>query len=336
MRPLAVLGLSLALLLPAWAQNGTPRKPVKKPAALRRPGPDVPSKAAPGASFCVVNGEAVPLSVYMDRLSLRYAPEMRETLIEEMLVRQEAKRRKLTATPAEIEKTVARAYGESVRRYGEEKLLVEDLKNTRGWTPEDFKAVIRDQADVQVLRAKIAESLAGPDSVTDEQVKTRYESQKQAFTQPDTVRISHIMVRRPSDAAQEPAARKKAEGLLKQVQDARGANFEQVARESSDDDATKAKGGKIPVEIARGANPYGAAFEAAVFSAPVGIVDEVIATPLGFHVVRVEEKRPGRLLPLSEVREQIRAALLMQRQQQALDELFVRLRTSAKIDTGRY
>jgi parvulin-like peptidyl-prolyl isomerase len=109
-----------------------------------------------------------------------------------------------------------------------------------------------------------------------------------------------------------------------------------VAREKSEDSATAPRGGKIPAEIVRGANPFGAAFEATVFSAPVGIVPEVVATSQGFHVFRVESRKEGRLLPLGEVKEQLRSVVLNERREQALDALLARLRREAKVETGKF
>jgi peptidyl-prolyl cis-trans isomerase C len=358
MHRLAILALSLGLPLGATAQAKRPAakpapkapakpaaKPAPKPAAqpakpAPKPaaGPDLPSKLPANAPFAVVNGETIPLSLYVDRLSVGFAPQVREALIEEALIRQEAKRRNLSITPAEVDATVARVYGETVRQYSDEKKLAEELMRTRGWTPADYKAVIREQARPQVLRAKIAEALVAPAAVTDAEIEQYYTRQQQLFVQPDRVLVSHILVRRPGEEEPEKdrAARAKAEELMKQVRAANGENFDTVARESSDDRITGPQGGRIPAEIIRGVNPYGAAFEAAVFTGAKGLVEEVIPTPLGFHIVRVEEMKPGRTVPLAEVRDGIRAAMLAERREQALDELFLKLRTEADVDSGKF
>ncbi|HTE21086.1 MAG TPA: peptidyl-prolyl cis-trans isomerase [Armatimonadota bacterium] len=318
MRVPVLVTLVLLLPLPCVAQGA--KKPAAAPgkaAAPKPTGPDLPSKVPGGLPFCVVNGEAVSLEAYVDRLSIAFGPQVREALIEEALIRQEAKRRKVLVTQAEINAAAAQAYTATVRQYGDEKKLAEDLLKSRGWTPADYKSVIRAQTEHQVLRRKLAASLVKADAVTDKQVEERYTEQRAAFTQPETVKISHILVRRPEEG----------EG---------GADFAQVARESSDDKITGKGGGEIPTPIGRGANPFGAAFEAAVYGAPVGLVGQVVVTPLGYHVIRVDSTQEGRTPPLAEVREQIRTALLAEKRDEALGELFVRLRTNAKIETGKF
>jgi parvulin-like peptidyl-prolyl isomerase len=289
------------------------------------------------APFVVVNGEVVPISVYVDRMSLSFAPQIREALIEETLVRAEAKKRGLKAATADVDRLVSKAYGDTLRRYGSEENLAKELQNTRGWSITDYKAVIREQAEPQVLREKIAQSLVKDTEVKDEEISARYDANKEQFSVPATIAISHIMVRRPGDgnADQDAAAKSKAEGLLRQVS-ADGADFAKIALESSDDKATAARGGKIPTELVRGAHPFGDAFESTVFTSEPGLVKQVVPTPLGYHIVRLDSKKPGRLLTLKEVKDQIKTALLAERRQRAMEELFVQLRTKAKIDTGRF
>jgi parvulin-like peptidyl-prolyl isomerase len=335
--------LSLPLLLPvaALAAGAAPAAPKARPAAPAKPapakaGPMRPSQLPPGSTFVAVNGEAVTISNYVDRLSLAFAPQMREILVEEALVRQEAKRRKLAAAAAEVTAVVAQVYGETARRYGGEKNLEKELQSTRGWSLADYKVVIREQAVAQVLRQKIAADLVKDAAVTDADVAKLYDERKMNFTVADTISISHILVRRPGETEpeQDRAARARAEDMLKQLKG--GKPFEELALSASDDKITGARGGKVPTDIVRGAHPFGDAFEAVVFNAPPGLVGEVVPSPLGFHLVRVDGKKAGRLLPLEEVREQIKQSLLGERRQRAMEELFVRLRTTAKVDTGRF
>jgi len=340
MRAPFTLALSAALAAAAGAApKAKPAAPAAKPTASSPAGgPDLPSTLPLTGPVAVVNGEAIPISLYVDRLSLRYGPDVRESLIQEVVVRQEAKRRGISASAAEIDGVVQRTYSETVRKVGDESKLADELKRTRGWTPSDFKAVIRREADVQVLRAKLAEALVKPTEVKDEEIEKRYSENREAFVQPDTVRISHILIRRPAggDAQKEAAAKARAEELLKRVSDARGANFDALAKQMSEDAVTGPTGGKLPTDIVRGQHPFGAAFEATVFNAPAGLVEQVIATPMGYHVIRVDSKKAGRTLPLTEVKEQLRTSLLTERRDQKLDELFLKLRTTAKINTGKF
>lgn len=334
--------LCAALAGPAAAQSTAPKtksaaKAAAKPVAKSQIGPDLPSKLGANAPVCVVDGVSIPLSKYLDRLSLRFGPEIRETLIQEALLRAEAQRRHVTVTPADIDAMARKTYADAVRQFGSEKALAQSLDQSRGWSLADFKAVLREQSETPALRGKLAAVLVKPDAVTDEEISRQYEEQKAQFSQPETVRVSHILIRRQGDGAEaDAAARKRAEELLKHLEEANGANFDQVAKTESGDAATAEHGGAIPVALPRGANPFGAAFDAAVYAASPGLVREVIAAPDGYHLVRVDEKKPARLLPLGEVKEQLRASLLTGKRDQELDKLISKLRASAQISTGKF
>ncbi|MBM3460060.1 MAG: hypothetical protein FJX77_16185, partial [Armatimonadetes bacterium] len=208
MRAAVSTWLALLLLLPAAAQTGRPPagKPAAKPSAGAKPatpavsGPDLPSRLPGTAPFCVVNGEKIPLSTYVDRLSLTYAPQMRELLILETLLRQECKARKVSATPEEVAAVTQKALEDHARRNNGMAGLTQELLRTRGWSVADFRRVIRDQAEGQILRDKLGTVLVKASDVKDTDLEPLYQQRREAFRQPDRVRMSHILIRRPPDA----------------------------------------------------------------------------------------------------------------------------------------
>lgn len=341
MRYPVLLLVGALVALPAAAQKPA-AKPAARPApkpAKKAPGPDLPSKLPLSAPVAVVNGVKIPLTEYIDALSMQYGPKVREDLIGWTLLRQEAKRRKIVVTPADVQKVVDQIYQKTVENLGSEKTLADDLRNTRGWTPSDYRAVIRGQADLQVIREKLGLQLVKPADVKDAEIEKEYENRKEQFSQPDTINISYIVVNRPSDDDKEKeskdrAARLRAEAILKRIKE--GANFETVAKAESDDKETGARGGKIPIGLARDRNPFGAAFEGVVYNSEVGLINQVIPTLRSFLVVRLDQKKEARTLPLAEVKDQLRTALLTKKREAALDELALTLRKKAKIETGKF
>jgi parvulin-like peptidyl-prolyl isomerase len=336
MRFLLPLAAVLAVVTPVAAQ--TAKGKPKRPAAASKAGPDIPSKLPLSTPLVKVNGQAIPLSLYVDRLSLRYGPELREILIEEQLIRQECARRKITVTPQDIDAAVERTYSATVANYGSEAQLAKELSRSRGWTPDDYRAVIRSQVDIQVLKEKLAAGLVKASEIKDADVEARYNERKQSFVQPDMVRVSHILVKKTADGDpdKEKAQRAKADDLLKKIVAAEGKNFEDLARESSDDPATSIRGGRVPVDLARGAHPFGGAFDATVYAAPVGLIKQVIPGPDGYHIVRVDSKKEGRVLQLADVKEQLVASMLAEQRERILAELLLKLRGSAKVDSGKF
>ena len=124
-------------------------------------------------------------------------------------------------------------------------------------------------------------------------LKRHYESSPTAFSQP---RVRQLLVRfKGSQVAARPGlrelskdeARAKATGLREKL--AAGADFAALAKAESDDTGSREGGGDLGF-LLRGST--GANVEAAAFSLPVGQLSGVVQTEYGFHILRVEERRP--------------------------------------------
>jgi peptidyl-prolyl cis-trans isomerase D len=141
--------------------------------------------------------------------------------------------------------------------------------------------------------------------VTDEAVQQYYTDHQTTYTKPEQVHARHILLKVPPDTAPElkEQVRKKAEDILKKVR--AGEDFATLAQTYSED-SSAAQGGDL------GTFPRGKmvpAFEAAAFALPPGATSEIVETPFGFHIIKVESKEEARTQPLDEVRAQVIATL---------------------------
>jgi peptidyl-prolyl cis-trans isomerase D len=199
------------------------------------------------------------------------------------------------------------------------KIAAADLGKDVTPTDEELRKYLADHADryrvperVRVRYVAYREVDFLPEAtVSDEAIQAYYDDHKDdRFSDPEQVRLRHIVVSLPADAdeARRAAARKKAEDLLARIR--AGADFAAVAKQASDDAASAAKGGELGL-VARGRLP--AAVEDAAFALEPGKVSDVIETPGGFEIVKVEEHLPGGPKPLAAVREEIVQVLRNQR-----------------------
>lgn len=155
-------------------------------------------------------------------------------------------------------------------------------------------------------------------------VQAAYDARKDEFDQPEQVRARHVLIRvAPGDDpdAAEQAAREKAEQAAARIRG--GEPFEKVAQELSEDPGSKEMGGDL------GFFPRGRmvkAFEEAAFALEPGTVSDPVQTPYGFHVIRVEEKRPAKRIPFEEAKASLARDLLRDEQgRQAADERVAKL-----------
>lgn len=122
------------------------------------------------------------------------------------------------------------------------------------------------------------------------------------FMVPEQVRARHILIKLEPDAteARRAEARKKAEDLLAKIKG--GADFVALAKKHSEDTVSAALGGDLGMF---GRGRMVAPFESAAFALEPGQVSEVVESPFGLHLIKVEEKRAASTRPLDEVREEI-------------------------------
>jgi peptidyl-prolyl cis-trans isomerase D len=152
------------------------------------------------------------------------------------------------------------------------------------------------------------EALAKP---SEEQIRKFYDDHLlDRFTDPEEIRARHILVQvEPgADEATKTKARAEADDLLAQARG--GADFAELAKKHSKDPGSAAKGGDL------GFFPRGRmvpAFDAAAFGLEPGKISDVVETPFGFHVIKLEEKKPGGPRPFEVAREQIEKELTAER-----------------------
>jgi len=124
--------------------------------------------------------------------------------------------------------------------------------------------------------------------------QTSYKANPKKYEQPEQVRASHILIR-----TAEPDAKAKTEAILKELRS--GADFSKLAKDKSQDPGSAAKGGDLGF-FARGRmiKP----FEDTAFGmSKAGDISEVIESPFGFHIIRLDERKPAGPQPFAEVKD---------------------------------
>jgi peptidyl-prolyl cis-trans isomerase D len=165
---------------------------------------------------------------------------------------------------------------------------------------------------------------------TSADLRSYYQAHIEEYRLPEEVRLRHILVSTPpgADPKTIEAARAKAQDILKKLNG--GAKFEELAKQLSDDEATKKDGGEMGW-IQRGRTDP--AFEKAAFSLAPGQTSEVVQTALGFSIIQVEEKQAAHVKPLDEVKAQIEPALVQQKAAALAEGIAGALRVEARKST---
>ncbi len=157
--------------------------------------------------------------------------------------------------------------------------------------------------------------LAHQKPVSEKEIKRYYEEHKDRYAEPEAIRARHILIEVPQGASPEEKAK-----ALKKVQEIRekalkGEDFAQLAKKYSDDPGTRDKGGDLGF-FSRGQMVK--EFEEAAFSLKPGEISQPVETAFGYHLIKVEEKRPARQKKLGEVKAQIKEDIERERQEERL------------------
>jgi peptidyl-prolyl cis-trans isomerase D len=177
---------------------------------------------------------------------------------------------------------------------------------------------IPEQADIEYVLLDI-EGLKKSITVSDDELKKYYTENASRYTATEERRASHILIKAEKDApaAELQKAKARAEELLAEVKKA-PTSFADVARKSSQDTGSAAKGGDLDF-FGRGAMVK--PFEDAVFGMKPGEISPVIQSDFGYHVIRLEAVRGGDKKPFEAVRAEIEGEVKRQLAQRKYAEV---------------
>jgi len=197
----------------------------------------------------------------------------------------------------------------------------------QGFTMANYKQEVRRQ----MLRLRAENQIVAPKvSVTDEDVRARYDQMARRTEQVQAVKLSHMLFKLAEHPTEQQIAdaKDKASKAIARVKG--GEEFAKVAATESEDDTTKATGGELGW-FQRGsmANP---AWEPIVFAMEKGDVRGPVTGPQGFHVFQVTEVKRSDLKPFPEMKEQLQREIRRRELEKQSQTWVEELRKKAYID----
>jgi peptidyl-prolyl cis-trans isomerase D len=141
--------------------------------------------------------------------------------------------------------------------------------------------------------------IAASVTVTEDEVRARYDQDKAQYVQAETRNARHILIT-VDDQAQDAAQLAVARGLYTQIQG--GADFAEIARTQSQDSASAPSGGELGWATR---DIYDPAFATKLFSMREGEVSEPVRSAFGYHIIKLEGIRPESGRSFESVRDEL-------------------------------
>lgn len=187
--------------------------------------------------------------------------------------------------------------------------------------PASMKSV-RDQ--LTLLKVVDREVRSGV-MVADPEMKRYYQEHRDRFALPEEYTLSQIFLKaRTSDDLADLKA--KAREIMTQLK--QGESFEDLALQYSDD-PTGSRGGRLGLVRQGELLP---AIERGVSNLVAGGVSDVIESPIGLHIVRLDDKKPKQFRPYEEVRQEIQALVFQQKSEDMFQAWLADLKNKAYIE----
>ena len=246
-----------------------------------------------------------------------------QRLIDNILIEQEAKKAGTSVTVKDED--VMNVIQDMLIK---QKLSMQDfLKHLakEGSSIETVKKEIKSQIiRMRLLKREVKDRII----VTDEEIGEYYNKHRQEYEGKESVRMKQILLLLPSGADETVKINMKKEALRLRELLMKGESFDLLASKYSQGPAA-AQGGDVGF-IERGT--IIPEVETIAFRLPLEQVSEVIESSMGFHIIKVVDKKGAGLKPIAIVREEIKAKIEDEKLDKKFEEWISSVRDKSHIE----
>jgi len=229
---------------------------------------------------------------------LRYKKEVLNDMVDQLLIQQLARKEGIDISDEEVEKIVSKRLEDTAKSLGatiEE--LDKFLKESGFGDIEKLKKRLKWALKTQLSLERLKEKVTASATITEEEVKSYYENNKDQFKTQSSIHALRILTKTKEDA-------EKALDLIRS-----GEDFSKVASDLSVDDLTKHTGGDMGW-FTKDAPFLDEDVKKIIFNAPVGAILGPYKTSKGWEIYKIVEIKRASLIPLEKVKEDIVNILL--------------------------
>lgn len=267
--------------------------------------------------------EAEKKAALLDVEKSRFRRMALDHLIEKKLTEQKIKELNIKVSEEEIRQAI-----DDVRKQNNlpsQEALVAAL-SAQGISFDQYRTQLREQIEKLKLvsmevRAKV--------HVGEAEMLEYYEANLAKYSEEETYRARHIFFKigEKSTAAEIKLAMSTALAVLSDAKE--GKDFTELAKSFSEDPAARKDGGDLGSFKKGDMQPE---LERAILSLKPGEISELVSTPIGFHIIKLESKEPGKNKPFESVKRDIEEFLYRKKSEDRFTQWAKELRGKANVE----
>jgi peptidyl-prolyl cis-trans isomerase C len=242
-----------------------------------------------------------------------------QKMVDSRLLAQEAQRRNLAPDEAVIDEALAQIEEQAGGPEGL-KAALERLGATR-------EQLYANAVETELVRLFVKTEIEPKVSVTAAEVSAYYDENPEQFERPDMVRARHILARITPNATEDEKKNARTRANSAHTRVLAGEDFAAVASEVSEG-REASQGGDMGFFARDSMMPE---LTNVAFSLELGQISDIIETRFGFHILKLEEKRPAAKMTFSEAKGPVRRLIEENKAGRMVDELLIELREKATV-----
>ena len=245
-----------------------------------------------------------------------------DSMVDKKLVQQKIKELNILISDGEISQSI-----DEIKRQNKmtQEMLVSALL-AQGMTFEQYKLQMKEQMERLRLMSQEVKSKI---QVGEREIKEYYDANLALYREEPTYRARHIFLKVDKKASTEEIKKimAKASDVMNEARSEK--DFAALARKYSDDAGAAKDGGDLGTFKKGDMLPE---IESAVITMKPGEISELVATPAGFHIIKLEEKTEGKVKPFETVSASIEELLYKKKSEARFKQWAEDLKKNAVID----